>query len=64
MLFDMTVKISAPGQSADDALARIRSKIPNWEVELIEASPSENQPAPITGTGAITLPLNVVHGNN
>lgn len=63
MLFDMTIKIRVPGQSADDALARLRSRIPHWEIEVIEASPSENQPEPIIGTANITLPLNIVHGN-
>lgn len=63
MLFDLTVKIKAPGQSEADALERLRSRIPNWEIEVIEASPSENQPVPIIGTANITLPLNIVHGN-
>lgn len=62
MLFDLTVKIIVSGRSADDALARLRAKIPHWEIEVIETSPSKNQPAPITGTANITLPLNFVHG--
>ena len=62
MLFDLTVKISAPGQSPADAMSRLRARVPHWEIELIASAPSENQPAPITGAGAITLPLNMVHG--
>lgn len=56
MLFDLTVKIKAPGQSQADALARMKEKIPHWEIEVVNAAPSETQPEPIIGTGAITLP--------
>lgn len=62
MLFDITVKIKAPGQSTPDAIARLKGKIPHWEFEVIEAAPSENQPAPVTGVGAITLPISHAHG--
>ena len=63
MLYDLTVKISVPGQDKDSAVEWLVRKIPHVTFEVIEASPSENQPAPITGTGNITLPLNIVHGN-
>ena len=62
MLFDLTVKIKAPGNSPDDALVRLRSKIPHWEIELIDAAPSEDQPAPITGVASIILPLPLAKG--
>lgn len=63
MLFDLTMKIKAPGQSEADALERLRSRIPNWEIVVDEISLSENQPEPIAGDAAIMLPHSRVRAN-
>lgn len=56
MLFDLIVKIKAPGRDQDSALAWLKRNIPYVEFELEKAELSQNQPAPITGTGSIILP--------
>lgn len=57
MLYDAKVTIKLPGNSPQDAIARLKKAIPHWELEVVSLVEADVQPAPIVGTINITLPL-------
>lgn len=58
MIFDARLTMKIPGTSPEDAEKRLASKLPpGWTFHIDEIHLSDTQPAPITGTANIKLPL-------
>lgn len=57
MLYDAVLTVKLPGNSPEDAKARLAKAIPHWPHEVVEINPCPVQPEKITGTGHITMPL-------
>ena len=57
MLYEATVKIMLPGNTPQDAEARLRKLIPQREFDVLEIAPAAAQPPKVTGTGSIKMPL-------
>lgn len=57
MLYKANIIIDLPGNDPDDAVARLRARVPGWPIEVVSIDLADKQPAAITGTAAIKLPL-------
>lgn len=56
MLYNATVVIDLPGNTPEDALARLKARLPGWPVELVEINEAAVQPPALIGTIDIKLP--------
>ena len=57
MLYDAVVKIALPGNDETDALKRLAERLKGWSCEIVTMEAASVQPAPITGTGNIIMPI-------
>lgn len=63
MLFDARIQMRLPGDSPEDAIARLKSKLPNgWQFDVDLIEPADHQPPPVRGTLNITLPGMKING--
>jgi hypothetical protein len=57
MLFDAVVKIKIPGNNRDDAVKRLKEKIPHWEFDVDSINACDKQPPSVVGEGKIIMPV-------
>lgn len=62
MLYDAVVRIKLPGNTPDDAKARLARALPHWPHEVTGIELAPEQPPPITGTANITMPIMAAKG--